>query len=271
MSERPVSRFQLLRACLAMLPLMVVTIILAPLQWFANRLRLKGLQRAIPLVFHSTALWCMGVKVLVEGQPMAPAPVLMVGNHVSWLDIVILSTVFPARFVSKDDVALWPVFGTLARLQNTLFISRTRRQTTGQAASAMQDGLHDGDRLVLFAEGTSSDGGQVLPFRSALLGAVAGSHDARGGQTSVMIQPFALAYVRRDGLTIGRGERTDIGWFGDLDLLPSLVGIILGGPIQVALVLGAGQQASGPGERKQMARDLEAQVRDMLSKRLRQA
>jgi 1-acyl-sn-glycerol-3-phosphate acyltransferase len=128
-------------------------------------LRLKAVSSRLPIAFHAVALWCMGVRVRFEGAKLAKGPVVLAGNHVSWLDIVMIGARGRFRFISKDDVADWPVFGTLARLQNTLFVSRTRKTDTGKMADTMRQALADGDRLVLFAEGTTSDGGQVLPFR----------------------------------------------------------------------------------------------------------
>ncbi|MBV6656456.1 MAG: 1-acyl-sn-glycerol-3-phosphate acyltransferase [Devosiaceae bacterium] len=257
-------------AAIRLLPLVAVFVVIAPLQWLANLLGWRVVSGALPVAFHKTALWCLGVRVRVEGAPLAtgtalPGPALMVGNHVSWLDIVILGSLMPVRFVSKDDVAQWPVLGTLAKLQNTLFVSRTKRQATGQMADAMQDALNAGDRVIFFPEGTSSDGGQVLPFLSSLFGAVMGP----GGQAQV--QPFVLAYLRRDGLIITRGERATLGWYGDLDLLPNLLEILLGGPLDVSVILLEPRAPETLGDRKQMARSLEADVRRTLANRLRKA
>lgn len=252
-------------AILKMLPLILTLLLLAPVQWLANRVRLRAISRTLPLIFHRVALWCLGVTVTLEGEPLQGGPVLLIGNHISWLDTLMLSSVAPVRFVSKDDVASWPVFGTLARLQNTLFVSRTRRSETAKMTDMMRDVLARKDRLVVFAEGTTSDGGQVLPFRTALLGALVGDAQA------VPIQSITICYLRRDGLPIALSERSDIGWYGDLDLLPSLLDIIHGGPMKVSLVLGKPQTMVELGDRKQAARTLQTEVARTLSKRLRQA
>ena len=115
---------------------------------------------------------------------------LIVANHTGWLDIVIFSAVMPLSFVAKSEVDGWPFFGTLARLQRTVFVERARRSQTGEARDAIRERLLAGDTLVLFPEGTSSDGNEVLPFKSALLGAAEavladGSH--------VTVQPVSTA------------------------------------------------------------------------------
>ncbi|MEM1288756.1 MAG: lysophospholipid acyltransferase family protein [Pseudomonadota bacterium] len=259
---------KLVWAILKLLPLAVVLIVLAPFQIVANVFRLRTISGLLPMIFHKCGLWCLGVRVRVEGAPLAtgsalPGPALMVSNHVSWLDIIIVSSVMPVRFVAKDDVETWPVIGWLAKLQNTLFVSRTRRQATGQMADAMQEALNAGDRVAFFPEGTSSDGGQVLPFLSSLFGSV------MGAEAHAPVQPYVIAYVRRDGLVITRGERASLGWYGDLDFVPSLLGILLGGPLDVALVLLEPRYPEELGSRKQMAKRLEDDVRRTLAHRLR--
>ena len=107
----------------------------------------------------------------VMGVPVKDRACLYVANHVSWLDIVVLSTIAPMCFIAKREVAGWPLFGTLASVGRTLYIDRDRRHDVGRSPHAMQQRLHDGEIVTLFAEGKSSDGNRVLPFRSALVGA----------------------------------------------------------------------------------------------------
>src|ERR1700716_1643589 len=112
----------------------------------------------------------------------------------SWLDICVISALAPVVFVAKSEVARWPVFGWLAKLQRTIFIDRQARHQAGAATREIAGRLLGGDAVVLFAEGTSSDGTRVLPFRSSLVGAV---HHALGSathHTHVTVQPMSLAY-----------------------------------------------------------------------------
>ncbi|MFK7792852.1 MAG: lysophospholipid acyltransferase family protein [Devosiaceae bacterium] len=260
--ERP-RIWDIVRAGFKMIPLIIILLLLLPFQWLANLVGLKQVATRLPIAFHWVALRCMGVRIHQEGANLAKGPVVLAGNHVSWLDIVMIGASGRFRFISKDDVADWPVFGTLARLQNTLFVSRTRKTDTGKMTDDMRQALADGDRLVLFAEGTTSDGGQVLPFRPALLGALVGN------AKDIMVQPFTIAYVRRDGLPISRGQRATLGWYGDLDLLPSLLDIIHGGPLDVSFILGEPKNVSELGGRKPAALHLETEVRKTLATKLR--
>src|SRR6202011_3813730 len=113
----------------------------------------------------------------------------------------------PVVFVAKREVAGWPLFGLLARLQRSVFVDRKRRHKTGEVNAQIAQRLAEGDPVVLFGEGTSSDGNRVLPFRSALIGAardalVEAEHSGR-----VLIQPLSVAYTRLHGLPIGRLHR----------------------------------------------------------------
>jgi 1-acyl-sn-glycerol-3-phosphate acyltransferase len=142
----------------------------------------------------------MGIRITVTGAPASVRPLLLLANHVSWLDIPILAAVAPVSFVAKQEVAGWPVVGFLARAQRSVFIDRQRRGATGTQADEMAGRLSTGDIIVLFAEGTSSDGNHVLPFRSALVGAAQRAVRTGGAAT---VQPVAIAYRRILGLPLG--------------------------------------------------------------------
>jgi len=158
----------------------------------------------------------LGLQVRVIGAPLPPAPgrrqVIYVCNHSSWLDIPALGGLLHACFVSKDDVATWPIVGTIARLGRTVFVSRSRHGI-GRERNQMQERLKAGDDLILFPEGTSSDGSRVLPFHSSFFAAAY-------GEVSPLIQPVSVVYDRLANLPVGRGSRTVFSWFGDMDLAP---------------------------------------------------
>jgi 1-acyl-sn-glycerol-3-phosphate acyltransferase len=116
---------------------------------------------------------------------------LIVANHVSWLDIFVLNAVCPVRFVAKAELARWPLVGRLVRASGTLFIERARRRDTHRVNQTVTDALGAGDVVALFPEGTTSDGATVLPFKSSLLQSIV---DARGE-----VQPLALRYRTPDG------------------------------------------------------------------------
>lgn len=189
------------------------TLIMVPLQAVALALR-SGLAERIPQLYHRWSCRIIGLEVLPLGTISDAKPTLFVSNHISYLDITVLASLARLSFIAKKEVATWPLFGMLAKLQRSVFVDR-RPSRTADHRDEIGDRLDAGDRLVLFAEGTSSDGNRVLPFKSALF-SVAGR--AAGG-APLTVQPVSIAYVKLDGLPLGREWRAHYAWYGDMDLL----------------------------------------------------
>ena len=166
----------------------------------------------------------MGMKVRVIGEPATGGarPVVYASNHSSWLDVPVLGGHLTACFVSKDDVGRWPIVGQVARLGRTIFVSR-QRGTTGRERDDMRLRLAAGDDLILFPEGTSSDGTRVLPFHSSFFAAAKPSGPASndtGAEPSLrpLVQPVSVVYDRLAGLPVGNARRAVFAWYGDMDL-----------------------------------------------------
>ena len=211
----------------------------------------------LPRAYHVTCLRLLGIKLDIEGR-LAEGPSLIVANHASWLDILVIGAIGEVTFIAKQEVAGWPVFGWLARLQRSVFVDRERRTRTGAAKGAIERRLEAGERMVLFAEGTSSDGNRVLPFRTALFSA-AGFRTADGSQ--VPVQPLSLAYTRLHGLPMGRFYRPTFAWYGDMSMLVHMWGIMRAGPADVKIVLHQPVTLDDIGDRKALASHCEARVR----------
>jgi 1-acyl-sn-glycerol-3-phosphate acyltransferase len=161
----------------------------------------------------------IGIEVRVIGE-LASQPVgrrlVFVSNHSSWVDIPVLGSVLDGCFVSKDDVARWPVISTIARLGRTVFVSRSRT-STGRERAVMRARLSQGDNLILFPEGTSSDGSRVLPFRTSFF-ALAETRTGESPADLPLIQPVSVVYDRLGGLPAGRASRPIFAWYGDMDI-----------------------------------------------------
>ena len=127
----------------------------------------------------------LGVSLVAQGTPR-PGAKLLVANHISWLDILAIDAVAPARFVSKSEVRHWPVFGWLATASGTLYIARERPRDAVRVVHQMAEAMQAGDTLAVFPEGTTADGHALLPFHANLLqGAIA---------TATPVQPIALRF-----------------------------------------------------------------------------
>ncbi|PPD14495.1 MAG: 1-acyl-sn-glycerol-3-phosphate acyltransferase [Methylobacterium sp.] len=235
-----------------------------PAQWLALKLGPAGvpLVRHMPVIFHRYLCLVLGVKVIREGALDPRRPLMIVSNHVSWLDIVVLSSLFPVSFIAKSEVGTWPVVRTLARLQRSIFVERERRAKTAAVNAAIAERIGAGDAMVLFAEGTTSDGLRVLPFRSALLGA-AQAATAEAGEA--VLQPLAIRYTHRGGLPLGRAEMAEIAWYGDMDLGPHLAALLAGPGLTVRVSLPEALPVSASQNRKEGARLLEMRVRQAFS------
>lgn len=258
----------MIRLVLVLFALAALTLLLLPLQLLAVAFNLN-LQRRIPHYYHRALCALIGVRIREIGARTRAKPVLILANHVSWLDICIISALHPVVFIAKSEVARWPVLGWLSRLQRTVFIDRERRHKTGAATQAIAGRLLKGDAVVLFAEGTSSNSIRILPFRSALIGAV---HHALGDGaafTEVAIQPMSLAYVGFNGLPVGRGLRERVAWYGDASLVPHIIGVLSSGALDVTVSWGEATTCDIGGDRKQIARDAETCVRQMTVQALR--
>lgn len=194
----------------------------------------------------SRILRLLGVQVRTEGYP--PRSGLLVSNHLSYLDILVLASLQPGFFVAKADVARWPLFGLLAGLGGTLFVRRDRRTEVGKSNEALARRLGCGTPVVLFPEGTSSDGRSVLPFRSALLASVTAT------QT-----PATPAWI---GYHLERGVAEDeVCYWRDMVFLPHFLHLLSLPVIHAAVVFG--QPLSGFQDRKALAAVLHDQVADL--------
>jgi 1-acyl-sn-glycerol-3-phosphate acyltransferase len=238
----------------------LVGLVLIPLQMLALRLGWTVLHVA-PMWFHRAVLRLFNVRVVERGRPPGSAATLVVANHVSWLDIPVIGSLHPLSFIAKSEIEGWPVVGLFARLQRSVFIDRQRRKATAEVNDALAHRLVKGEVLVLFAEGTTSDGNRLLPFRSSLVGAAqtALMHDS---VERVFLQPLAIAYTRRHGLPVTRRDRPFIAWYGDMELAPHLKLFLRGAPLDVVVTWG--EPIPFNGSRKGATALAEAEVRKAL-------
>ena len=204
--------------------------------------------RWLPRFFHRH--WCriFGIHVRAHGQISPDRPTLFVANHVSYLDIIVLSSILDASFIAKSEVAGWPILGLLARLQRTLFVERRRPRAAVQR-DEISERLRAGDSLILFPEGKANDGQRVLPFKSALF-SVAERHE---GDKPLTIQPVSLAYTRLDGIPLNRAFRPQYAWFGDMTLMPHLFEMLGIGTVTVEVILHDPVMSDGFETRKLLA------------------
>lgn len=201
------------RAAVRLLLYLGFTLALIPVQAFAVRFRLP-LRTTLPQWYHKRCARLLGLDIVTRGQMSEVRPTLFASNHVTYLDITVLGALIPGSFVAKSEVGRWPLFGWLAKLQRSVFIDRHARRASEHRDEMMQR-LEAGDNLILFPEGTSNDGNQVLPFKSALFSVA----ERRPHGRALSVQPVSIAYTRLDGVPMGRFLRPFVAWYGDMDML----------------------------------------------------
>ncbi|HSC18664.1 MAG TPA: lysophospholipid acyltransferase family protein [Rhizomicrobium sp.] len=253
---------QALRAALLLLFFVAATLVGIPWQATALRFRLAR-RKTFPQRYHRWLCRWFGIRITVIGKPIQDRGVLMVANHTSYFDILVLSGAARLSFVAKKEVASWFFFGTLARLQETVFIERDKRSKTVEARDEIRERLAMGDALVLFPEGTSNDGNRVLPFRSALLGAAESQigTEPDGRPKYVLVQPVSITYVGLQGIPMGRENRPFFAWYGDMDLVPHLWEAVKAGPFDAVIEFHPPLTVDQVGGRKALAAQAEAIVR----------
>lgn len=166
----------------------------------------------LPRLWHKLICRTFGLRVRVLGKPYRAGQAVFVANHLSYLDIPVMGSVLNASFVAKKEVADWPVFGTLAKLQQTAFIDRSRN-TAMSGRFAVGGMLSARKNLVIFPEGTSTDGREVLPFKSSLFSLM-----LEGEYPGLMIQPFTVSMTLVDGQEPKSQDIRDLySWHRDMD------------------------------------------------------
>ncbi len=194
-----------------LLAILTWTAAVLPAQLVLNR-RPGNAKVVLPLRYWSGVASILGIRINVVGTVARNhrRPVVFVANHASWLDIVVLGAVLPGCFIAKADVGRWPIVRTIAGAGRTIFVSR-QRASTKREQSELGRRLNAGDNLILFPEGTTSDGARILPFRSSFLAL------AEQPQPPI-VQPVTIVFDQLDGLPVCRRNRPLIAWYGDMEI-----------------------------------------------------
>lgn len=196
--------------------------------------------------------WFVGLKLKVEGRPTSHHPTLFVANHCSWLDIVSLGSVLPACFVAKAEIAGWPGISVVAKLGRTIFVSRNR-QAVAQEQRTLEQRLLQGDSIILFPEGTTSDGNRVRPFASAFF-------TLAFNEPQPWVQPVTVVYNAIEGQPVRRFDRQLVAWHGDMDLWPHLKQLLRRGGLEATIIFGEPVAPGTYANRKVISAALERQI-----------
>ena len=219
----------------------------------------------IPVLFHRLLCAGLGVKVRRRGALGASGSRLIVANHVSWLDVPIMGSLAPMRFLAKKEIGEHPIGRELVAMQGALYVDRARRRSIPGVNERMADAMREGAQVVLFAEATTGDGNRLLRFRSSHFEAIRQAAIA-DRETPAFIQPVFLHYSRLAGLPMARIERPRIAWYGEMTFLPHFLRYVAGGGVTCDVHCGAPIRVTPEMDRKTAARLTEAAVRGLAAK-----
>ncbi len=244
--------FKLFIFVLFSIPLLLVTLFLGKIIPFFGEW--------LPVIFHRLLIWLLSVRIECEGETnKSNDSNLFISNHLSYLDIPILGSIYPVRFVAKSEVEYWPLFGFLAKLGRTIFISRNRSDSLAEKNKILKS-LSSDMKIFIFPEGTTSDGNRVLDFKSS-------SFSALEGQNSV-IQPIVIVYSDLNGIPINRWLRPVIAWYGNMDLKPHLLTLAHLRFIRARLIYLDKVNAKNFSSRKELSKYLENKIKKVYSRAL---
>ena len=217
----------------------------------------------LPQIFHAGLCRLLRVKVVISGTICPDKPTLFILNHISWLDIPVVGKVIQGSFVAKKEVERYPVVGAISKLQQTIFIERTRPAIKGHKGE-MQEHLENGDNLFLFPEGTSSNGIVIQDFKSSYF---ALAERKINGQ-HLKVQPVTIAYSRLNNISLTRGTMGIVAWVGDEELLSHIWAFLKRGKITVELRFHKPVTIDDYDSRKTMASDCQLTIARSLSRAL---
>ena len=214
----------------------------------------------LPVIFHKLLLWLLSVRIEFEGEINKSNDCnLFISNHLSYLDIPILGSRYPLRFVAKSEVKDWPLFGFLAKLGKTIFISRNRFDTLDQKNKILKS-LSSDEKIFIFPEGTTSDGNRVLDFKSSSFSALEGQN--------YNIQPIVIVYSDLNEIPINRWLRPVIAWYGDMDLKPHLSKLVSLRSLKARLIYLDKVNSKNFSSRKDLSKYLENKIKKVYSRAL---
>jgi 1-acyl-sn-glycerol-3-phosphate acyltransferase len=217
----------------------------------------------LPRFFHWGLCKIFGLRLSVTGHLSKQRSTLYIANHVSYLDLFLLGSIVPGYFVAKSEVSGWPLLGKLARLQNTIFIERNSRRAREQI-EIMQRQLAGGHNLILFPEGTSTEGAHVEPFKSSLFHATESKSNV-----DISIQSMTLAYTHHKGLKMTQPIRDYYAWYATMPFLSHFIQALGMRNADIELIFHAPVRLSDFGSRKACAEHCWSAVNSALSERIK--
>jgi lyso-ornithine lipid O-acyltransferase len=242
----------MIKAVVKLILLAIWLAISIALLWLVNKTRKKKWHEGFCRFSYAVVCMIVELRVRTEGEMENGRPLLLVSNHISYLDILVLGAKTPAIFTPKSEMSRWPVVSTICRLLNCVFIERSSDKIK-EARVKIHDALAKGEVVSLFPEGTTGDGRHLLPFKSSLFSIAEEEIKMPDGDKELLIQPAIISYISVSALPIDSTQWPNIAWYGDMILAPHVWKLLQLGKIDAKLTFLPAVTISQLGGRKELA------------------
>ena len=245
--------------------LSIFIIITIPIQFFLNIIN-TNLKNTYPIFFYKIIKFIVGINIEIKGfekTTQKGSATLYIANHVSWFDILCLGSILNARFVAKKEVASMGIFGFLAKLSNTFFIDNSNKNKLYEYNDFLREKLIKGESLILFPEGTTSDGNGIRKFKSSLFECL------NSIDNPINVQPISICYVNKNNIPMGFYARRFIAWVGDTSMVNSMKEFLSSGSITVNLIFHPKVIMNQFNDRKELSLFCEEQILIGLNKTIK--
>ena len=261
----------IIRSIFLIIIVSVLIILMLPIQLLINLTNLK-IKYKIPKLFLKTVSYIIGLKIRsinLRNKNKNKYGVLYVSNHVSWMDILCLGSLLDAQFIAKKEVAEMGLFGFLAKLNHTFFIDNTNQRKSFSYNEIIQAKLLKKQNLILFPEGTTSDGNSVRSFKSSFFESTnLPKYYPEKENDFIDVCPISLCYKDKNNLPMGIFYRRYVAWQGDYPLLRLMKIFLLSGPVSIDIIIHKSVNLSSFKNRKELSNYCQNTIQNTITKEL---
>jgi 1-acyl-sn-glycerol-3-phosphate acyltransferase len=261
----------IIRSIFLIIIVSILIILILPIQLLINLINLK-IKYKIPKLFLKIVSFVIGIKIRsinLRNKNKNKYGVLYVSNHVSWMDILCLGSLLDAQFIAKKEVAEMGLFGFLAKLNHTFFIDNTNQRKSFSYNEIIQAKLLKKQNLILFPEGTTSDGNSVRSFKSSFFDSTnLPKYYPEKENDFIDVCPISLCYKDKNNLPMGIFYRRYVAWQGDYPLLRLMKIFLLSGPVSIDIIIHKSVDLSNFKNRKELSNYCQNTIQNAITKEL---
>ena len=243
-----------------LLIILVLIFLVLPFQIVSNIFNLK-FRYLVPYLFFKLVNFFLGIKIELDQQSKvhlsnkSEVGSLYVSNHVSWIDIVAIGSLIKSRFIAKKEVKAMGIFGFLAALNNTFFIDNSKATKSLDYSNNISKKLLNGENLILFPEGTTSDGSAIRKFKSSFFESANSKYLCPSSREEkfINVYPITLCYLKKNGLPMGINVRRGVAWIGEYPMLRLMYDFLISGNVSIYINISNAVTFKDFGDRKKLS------------------